>query len=98
MEERKKQFLETHRKKLIKNIRNPSQLADALLQKNDIDKELYTIIRNKITVQEQNREIFLNLNTTLHFAHVYDWLKENESGLLKELENCDPEAAAPQKY
>ncbi|XP_058235694.1 trichohyalin-like isoform X1 [Hemibagrus wyckioides] len=94
---RKKRFLKDHRKEFIQKTREPTQLADEILDKKCIGKETYDTILSKRTKQKQTREIFNCLNSQAHFECAYDWLKENEAALLEELENRDSEAAAPQE-
>ncbi|KAK2863964.1 hypothetical protein Q7C36_003118 [Tachysurus vachellii] len=95
MAEGKKKFLMGHIDEIIQKIRNPIELADALLRKRHIHDEMYETINKKATKQDKTRKIFDCLNSTVHYDGVYYWLMENESDMFEELENRDPEG--PQK-
>ncbi|KAF4071173.1 hypothetical protein AMELA_G00281930 [Ameiurus melas] len=90
-------FLKQHRPEIIQKTRNPIGLADALCAEDCVGNEMYEKIRKEKLEANQMREIYKCLTLTKHFERTYDWLKENEPDLLEELENKDPEAAAPQR-
>lgn len=81
----KKHFLDEHRSEIIQKTRNPIQLADKLLEKNYINKEMYSNIKTQSTNQHKTREIYDCLEAKEHFACTFEWLKKNESELFKEL-------------
>ncbi|XP_047657945.1 uncharacterized protein LOC113656727 isoform X2 [Tachysurus fulvidraco] len=85
MAEGKKKFLMDHREEIIQKIRNPIHLADALLGKRHIHNEMYKNIKKITTEQNQTREIFGYLNSTVQYDGFYDWLMENESDMFEEL-------------
>lgn len=82
-----------HRDKFIESTREPIRLADYVFQKGFIGTELKDTILSRSYKQKQTREIFDQLNTEAAYELVYDWLKENETALIKELGkplHCSP--------